>query len=778
MADIEKNNKYIDLQIEGLAVKVEKADKFENSYYSFEYERAFRALLSILQEDEAAYSNGNYNKDESYNIIAFVGTRGSGKSSAMESFAGALSSLHDNSTSRKSEDGFSNIFKSLEKYFFYTLPSIDGSLLESKEDIFKVALGQMYGELVSLNEKGSTTRSTQRMLDYQKREVQKLFVELYRSACNIDNPDGNIEEATITSLKDLSNSLKLRRAFKNLIRPYLNLISQMGVGPQVNPGDARRSYLVISIDDLDMNIRNGYEMLEKIHRYLMVPGVIILMSMDLIQLKMLCEGSFYEMVPKVDKILKQRQGHISKLATEYTDKVLPIGSRIYMPDFKHRTNLRISYKEDSRSNDKPAETKSLKQYFFTSLYRKSGMRFDHRGKKWHFYIPETMRGTVSFYLMLDQIDDLARLDDNVLEWDINDWTLLKSNYTYLVGDIQNRMAVEKLNSKQYQQFQVWADNQLERTCMTVAKHVANLAKRGDDEEKERLGDFRKDYLDFEYSYGELLRSLYLWGRTKNSNKKIVHCILADLTAKMTRSYYEMLQDNSKKNSPGNPKSDSRSDFHKDTLRFILNGSMLGSWSNRMLPEFEEGVSTSFKGTIGALRGVNASEIRFQFSMLDISDSLPETLLDDDQEVEKYRRIFRTMEFFALFFTERVYKNTPTMSWKLSRLKDDDSLSKEALKKIQNSFLGTALSPRINIRTVFFESGYPVFNMYGFMANLFDWTKQSIILEETLYDCLFIPSDKWNDDTFRITDSYTEIRQKFLKKLGIQDEMINPELFTS
>ena len=792
MGETNESSNYIDLQIEGMGIKIENSVHFEKSYYSYEYERAFHVLRSILKADKSSLNKEIIKKDESYNIIAFIGTRGSGKSSAMESFACSLKNIHkkENSNNRI-KDGFSHIFNELQNYSFYVLPSIDGSLLESQEDIFKITLGQMYGELVRLNEEGTTNHSAQRMLDYQKRDVQKLFLELYRSTCKKDREDGNIEEATITSLKDLSNSLKQRRDFTYLVKQYLDLVYRMESNILTDQGIIHR-YLVISIDDLDMNILNGYEMLEVIHRYLMVPGVIVLMSMDLIQLKMLCEGSFYEMVPKVNKILKQRQGHISKLATEYTDKVLPIGSRIYMPDFKHRTNLRISYSENAKGNGENIEkaeqivnARLLKDYFFIALYKKSGMRFDNKGKKWHFYIPETMRGTVNFYLMLNQINDLNKLDDKISGWDTNDLTAFKTNYTYLIADIQNRMAAEKLGIEQYLQFQRWTDNQLERTCMTVASHVSKLAERGDDEEKERLREFRRDYADFEYSYGELLRSLYLWGRTHNSNKKIVHCILADLTAKMTRCYYDMLQiDCQNKQLPNEKK---KKNPYRETLSYILNGSMLGSWSNRMLPAFEEAESTSFSGIVGALSRINASAIRFRFSIPGDSRKSPKMILknNNNDEIEEYRKIFRTMEFFALFFTEKKYKNMPTMSWKLTKRKANKDLSEEVESSKNLPFVEETIS-NSGDRIVYFESGTPDFNMYGFMANMFDWgckveddkkensknkDNRSKLerLEDSLYDCLFAIEKKKNGEE-SIASKRT--REEFLERIGIQKEMLD------
>lgn len=86
-----------------------------------------------------------------------------------------------------------------------------------------------------------------------------------------------------------------------------------------------------------------------------------------------------------------------------------------------------------------------------------------------------MRGTVNFYLMLNQINNLTKLKEKIDNWESNDWKVFEPNYTYLIGDIEKRMAMEKLDPDQYKNFQDWADNQLERTCTTVVKYIVNLA---------------------------------------------------------------------------------------------------------------------------------------------------------------------------------------------------------------------------------------------------------------------------------------------------------------
>ena len=61
-------------------------------------------------------------------------------------------------------------------------------------------------------------------------------------------------------------------------------------------------YVVIAIDDIDLNIQHSFSMLEKIHRYCTVPNVIVLLALDIQQMLSIVTRHFYEVVPKVNKL--------------------------------------------------------------------------------------------------------------------------------------------------------------------------------------------------------------------------------------------------------------------------------------------------------------------------------------------------------------------------------------------------------------------------------------------------------------------------------------------
>ena len=737
-------NERIIIQIEGIESKVEKITSFHNSYFRQEYLRAFRTLTALV-DMAPQKKDGKWPTDEFYNLIGFIGERGTGKTSAMKSFMESLSDIKELLESSKSDNAFQEAAGELANYYFFTLPCIDGSLLESNEEIIKITLAQMYGELIRRSN-CQQNQFSERSIDYEKRELQIKFENLYSNACKLDINAGMGGESSIISLKNLSNSLQIRRDFRDLVFDYLNLMRKLEYR---DCGNREPKYLVISIDDLDMNISSGYEMLEKIHRYLMVPGVIVLMTLDFPQLKMLCDNNFYGMVPRVNKILKNRLPIVQKVSQEYLDKVLPIGSRVYMPDFKRRNNLNII-----PFNSTPNDAIELKRYFFREIYNKTGIRLDCYGTKWHFYIPESMRSLVNFYMMLRQIVDL---DENInsgstsVKWW---WDRLDRNHTYFIADIKNRMVDEKLDHEQRENFIRFTDNQIYRSCMQMVGFVYNLAKKGSTAEKNYLEHFANEYEIYKYSYGELLRSIYLLGRTNDAGKQQVHCMLAYLTDEMTNVYYKMLREEYtadtdveivlQKNKKDKEKS-------REYLTYVLNGSVFGSWSNKILPGVVE------LGQVATIPLIDMQYIRFKMSVpeVDLNRFTNTRLLRTKDALDAYKRIFRTIEFISLFFSEQEYKNTGSMSWKIvKKSEDNDELAEQYA---QDDFEIAHADKNSNAIELTFEKGYCSFNMYNFASNLFDWEKKSDAIEHSVCEVFFQGID-------------TKQHEKIIEMLGVQEEI--------
>ena len=80
------------LKIGSSGSKTESIEDFKESYYAREYAHAFQVVKSIISQKINMRNQIHGERDESeiFNIIPFIGSRGTGKTTAMCSFARAL----------------------------------------------------------------------------------------------------------------------------------------------------------------------------------------------------------------------------------------------------------------------------------------------------------------------------------------------------------------------------------------------------------------------------------------------------------------------------------------------------------------------------------------------------------------------------------------------------------------------------------------------------------------------------------------------------------------
>ena len=115
---------------------------FSNSVFNKVYKRAYALVdkdvqIQLRGSQEVAY------KSTPNNIITFVGRRGTGKSSAMQSFMHALLNNTENPEREPREYTIYDNSRNPKPVQFIGIDWIDASLLEKGEDIFEVILAKM-----------------------------------------------------------------------------------------------------------------------------------------------------------------------------------------------------------------------------------------------------------------------------------------------------------------------------------------------------------------------------------------------------------------------------------------------------------------------------------------------------------------------------------------------------------------------------------------------------------------------------------------------------------
>lgn len=252
------------------------------------------------------------------NIIAFIGERGSGKTSCMYS---GIQILKDVQEQDKWQLMFGESFKAKKRLDF--LKTIDPSFFDTQHNILEMLIGEMYGQLEQSIKKNEKNRDKARRLVDQFQKT-KRHLHFLSSDKAFMRDDDELEE-----LAYLSSGVDLRESIKALVDCYLEW--------------KNANVLVVGIDDIDLNTKQAYRMVEQIRKYLILPNVLILMAVKLDQL-----GSVIrlELTKQFKEVMQKGYGSLSdtdvaEMAERYLNKLIPLQSRIFIPNPSSFFNRRL-----------------------------------------------------------------------------------------------------------------------------------------------------------------------------------------------------------------------------------------------------------------------------------------------------------------------------------------------------------------------------------------------------------------------------------------------------
>ncbi len=610
----------------GLEKKHEAIGEFQASFFRDNYYTAFALTRKVLERGQKMKEERKGEQEWSaagqeklYNIITFCGERGSGKTSVMDSVVRVLCCSSNSRDYKGFFEGYeknenngaelkeSQLTELLDAYEFICMDMIDASLLEEKEEILDVILSKML-QKVRMNARRFTKSSLWGMEQdniCSKEDIYRKFETIYQNKLQFQRRmDKKYEtgESSMEKLGELAGSMNIREKMKNLVSEYLDLLCE---------DKSKKKCLVISIDDLDMH-GNAYEMLEQLHRYLMIPEVVIYLTVSEREIQSVCKKHF-----------EQFYESPGELAMSYLEKVLPYSRRIYLPATFSGDFFNVVAGEDSNMEGYP-----VKRFLLREIMRKTGVFYDGCGGETHFYEIENLRTLINTYYLLDGMKEYGaegRLEQGkkVLKDNLK---LLDLNFEKLRSNVVGRMATQKLDSpKQREIFRKYYKEDFSSNGEYLVREIAKIME--------------DDVPD--YNYGELLGSLDALGRKYQEFKPLIQCVLALATIELTQNYlYAFVEKDRNSQKKWNE---------------YISGSVIGSWGNQMLPkvETEEG------------KFAEAAYIREKKIGISIPIDIPEAVLGNWQESvssEKRRQIcewlineknmIETIILVMSFFTEK------------------------------------------------------------------------------------------------------------------------------
>lgn len=380
------------------------------------------------------------------NIIAFCADRGQGKTSAMLSFSRALERLSQTTAEKEKNKGFwpTHMYGKV----FMPLDSIDPTVMDNSESIIPTVISRMfqvfedhvhrfrnsqggsgyYGSGYHSSFNSQHLRETQQKLLQKFQNCHRLSMESLRGQYAINEGYDDLQQ-----LADRSASSNFKSHFNELVREYLAFlcIDPVSLAPS-NPRDA---FLVIQIDDADMNPKDAYSVVEDLRKYCVLPNVVILFATNLEQLELSVEQhfltSFHTILnAKVEgdvasahtSLFTRRQCH--QTAVSYLDKLIPGRHRINLPNINNilRTysdTVQISFQiPDALNSDKNLirRTGPYQESLIELLKEKCLLDLVPGKPELHSFLPKKMRELTHFLSRITAMKNVNCTRRDLLMW--------------------------------------------------------------------------------------------------------------------------------------------------------------------------------------------------------------------------------------------------------------------------------------------------------------------------------------------------------------------------
>ena len=553
-------------------IVIESAENFKESAFNNVYQKAELMLANIILQNTGEYRMSHRKPDfhePIMNLVAFEGRRGTGKTSVMLSIADALRNYPE-----KSENSFLNNIEN-NSVSFTVLEYIDASLMEENEDVLEIVLANMFSKLLE-----SDSRQNAGM-DFETQELYSLFNEVYGSILSLHGDDRSKEMSAIRVLTKLSNSQTLEKKIKELVDKYLKYMAR--VNNQYRTG--QNYFLVICIDDLDMRLADNkhsspYHLLETLHRYLMIPGIVILLTYNYRDLYLSCVDHFAKLhYETLSSVMQEPKQYTSELVTEYLNKVIPIYARIHMPslrkkDYTQHDILQVKLKRNEaeqvikefcpcfwKSDDDTPITITVKRFAMLLKADIAGLYYDACGNKRHFTEPKNLRELTQIYTLCKHLKQIG----------VQDRDRESAIYKELLDDLYYRYSEEHLEWEEQEKLTSFLDVPIERRSRDIVNDIKAAFREKKISEISRITNAK-----LSYSYGELLYFLYKASSNKVYSKALVCCILDSYTIMLTKTYQRLCRAIDGEN-------DSDRKIYQDSLLDVFGSSVASSWSNMYMP---------------------------------------------------------------------------------------------------------------------------------------------------------------------------------------------------
>ncbi len=337
------------------------------------FDRLIRYGMEYRQEEKEKKKKlefKDFERDWSFkvknNVIPFFGDRGSGKTSCMLSVQ--------------------KIVLEKEEYQnrILTMDVVDPSFFDEDHNILQLFVAQLYTTFISSNKYQDLMK---------KPEVLELKSEILLLQNNLKYLEKNkaaevLDDDYALQLEALASGVYLQSNLRKVVRDTLNFLG--------------KDFLLIVIDDLDINVNRAYEMMEQIRKYLIMPELVIMLSAKPDQL----ENSIRLHLKKIYHGVREgNDEEIEEMTEKYLSKFLPQSHRVFMsaPETLLSANLVITNEKDENIRKKPFD--SVADGVLDLIFQKTRYLFYNRDNSYSYILPRNLRNLTMLIELLVGMED-------------------------------------------------------------------------------------------------------------------------------------------------------------------------------------------------------------------------------------------------------------------------------------------------------------------------------------------------------------------------------------
>lgn len=353
-----------------------------NQFFHRQYTLATKLIARHLDEEKHAPEESEFERytDRNNNLFAFVGDRGTGKTSCMLSVA--------NSLINKKENAFEQ--QVLNETEFFTIGLLDPSYFDSDHDILMLFVAKLYSLFDEKAKKIDPDNDNYKLKTQLLKDFSATQKHIHSLLQSIDKVEGDEFER----LTSYAVAMDLKGDICRLIDNYRKFI------------DKPKAVMLLMVDDIDLNTSEASRMAEMLRKYFVQPRTIVMLSVKLDQLSYIKK---HDLSKEFDKIVGQNIEYqeIDEMAERYLSKFMPQEHRIFLPTpelyFDDELTIEVGGKKKTFC--------SVKQSIPELIYRKTRYLFYNFDGEASYIVPRNLRDLRQLLKVLVEMDgDFDRFD--------------------------------------------------------------------------------------------------------------------------------------------------------------------------------------------------------------------------------------------------------------------------------------------------------------------------------------------------------------------------------